>query len=262
MQEINTNKEFLEEFAWAIPNAFKYPLSTCRFEQGDLLYNTPKAYQGTWGKALPDISFIAQIKYPPRSLASKSQDDKGSVFATNWNSKVIFELDDRRANKKKTVITTQGRLYMMLWKGDSSFLDKNTNDPLPPVSPMSIVKNDNLAKTVGYFKHLANRMTYPKVFIMPFDRTSLLLSSKFAKIQEHLGEFIIKTKLALPEQTGLISDTGFIPTLRVACFYIDHELSKEVKAALKKALYKSSKNKKSQREHFRLKAHGHFEELD
>lgn len=41
------NKDYFNCFAWALPMAFKEPLASCCFEQGDILYDTPKAYEGT-----------------------------------------------------------------------------------------------------------------------------------------------------------------------------------------------------------------------
>ena len=47
----NQSDNFLDGFLWAVPTAFSDPLAACRFEQGDILYDTKKAYEGTWGRS-------------------------------------------------------------------------------------------------------------------------------------------------------------------------------------------------------------------
>jgi len=50
------NEDFFSCFAWALPKAFKDPIVSCCFEQGDVLYDTPKAYEGTWADALQHLT--------------------------------------------------------------------------------------------------------------------------------------------------------------------------------------------------------------
>jgi hypothetical protein len=38
--------DFFPKFKWAVPHAFGDALAACRFEQGDILYDTLMAYEG------------------------------------------------------------------------------------------------------------------------------------------------------------------------------------------------------------------------
>ena len=69
------NKDYFTCFDWAVPKAFKEPLASCRFEQGDILYDTPKAYEGTWADALQHLRFSIQIKSPARGTTSRLEKD-------------------------------------------------------------------------------------------------------------------------------------------------------------------------------------------
>jgi len=40
--------DYFDGFSWALPNAFADALALCRFEQGDMLYDTRRAYEGEW----------------------------------------------------------------------------------------------------------------------------------------------------------------------------------------------------------------------
>ena len=37
--------KYLEQFTWPVPKGFSDAVATCKFEQGDLLYNTCRAYE-------------------------------------------------------------------------------------------------------------------------------------------------------------------------------------------------------------------------
>src|SRR5690349_8100208 len=111
-------------FAWAVPTSFAAPLASCRFEQGDTLYDTVRGYE-EWNEALKHVHYGVQIKSPARSLGRSGNSDEEAVFADNWKSTVIFDLIDFKTSTKQEVQTTQGQLYTMLWRGDLSVLDPN-----------------------------------------------------------------------------------------------------------------------------------------
>jgi hypothetical protein len=119
-------------FSWCVPAAFSDPLGTCRFEAGDLLYDTPDAYQ-QWSEALKTLTFSVQVSSPKKSIGGNLGDDDADVFSRNWGSEVIFELTDFKRGKRKQVVTTQGRLYTLLWKGDFGGLDESIAAPPVPL---------------------------------------------------------------------------------------------------------------------------------
>ena len=43
--------EFIEQFAWALPKAFRDAVATCSFQEGDMLYSSRRAYDDgvNWG---------------------------------------------------------------------------------------------------------------------------------------------------------------------------------------------------------------------
>jgi hypothetical protein len=100
--------DYFDGFSWAVPVAFAEPLAACRFEEGDILYDTRRAYEGTWGEALPHIKHSIQVRSPMRGPGTKPEKEEESVFTDNWNMTVVFTLTDYKANKTKEITTTQG----------------------------------------------------------------------------------------------------------------------------------------------------------
>jgi hypothetical protein len=78
----NQTDEYFDGFNWAVPVAFAEPLAACRFEQGDILYDTRRAYEGSWGDALPHIKYSIQVKSPMRGPSTKSEKEEESSSRT------------------------------------------------------------------------------------------------------------------------------------------------------------------------------------
>jgi hypothetical protein len=254
MQE---DDRFFDGFSWAVLTAFAGPVAACRFELGDTLYDTRRAYEGTWGEALPYISWSIQVRSPSKSATAQSQ--SGSVtFSDNWNQRVDFDLRDYRKNTKTEIETAQGRLYTLLWKGDLGCLDETREAPPVPVLAMNILSD--LPKALDHFKGSAPA-TSRTLFLIPYDRSHELLRSKCQRIGDALSmRFDSGVLLASPEQAGLISETGFAPTARIACFCVDGKRS-HVEDLLKQTLYRPAKEKETDRDNFRLASHGHLQAL-
>ncbi|MDO6564656.1 hypothetical protein Q4488_14830 [Amphritea sp. 1_MG-2023] len=110
--------EFFSNFSWAVPQSFSDAVALCRFEEGDVLYDTSKAYDGSWGEAVKQITYFLQVRYPIRATSGE-KGNVGGVFEKNWSSEVRIEL---YKNQEKVgigqITTTQGRLYTAIWKGD------------------------------------------------------------------------------------------------------------------------------------------------
>lgn len=251
----NTSKYF-DEFAWAVPMAFLDPLSKCRFEQGDILYENKKVYQLSWDKALKLMNYSIQVSEPSRAQTAKTSQDSEMVFISNWDSEVVFDLHNYKNGTQEKIKSTQGRLYTLLWKGDLNAILNLEIAPPKPIIVKDVMKKLNTIKT--YIKS-----SIPTdgqcIFFFPFDLTNPILRNKPDKIRAKLDQqnesvsytifFKTATELDLP------SAELYSPTLRIAIFSMSGELEL-INEILKKALYTPSKNKKTQKEMFRLKAHG------
>lgn len=253
----NQANEFFDGFSWAVPLAFADPLAACRFEQGDILYNTRRAYEGAWGEALPHITYSVQVKFPSRGTGTKTGKEEDSVFTDNWNMTIVFSFTDHKENKTREVTTTQGRLYSLLWKGDLHVIDKDA--PPPPVPMLAMQILSDLPSAIYHVKKIVLKGEASNcVFLMPYDRTRLLLKTKFQKVEDSLKGFKTQICFVSPSEAELASETGFAPTVSIACFCVHGTPYSEIEQALKKALYTPSKDKKTDKEGYRITAHGYL----
>ena len=112
---------FFSNFAWAVPLAFSDALATCLFEEGDVLYDTPKAYRDDWSEAIKHISLSLQVRYPARATGVEKEDER-SIIEKNWNSEVHFDLYDHQ-EKKENSNTDNARsfIYFFMKRGYFSF---------------------------------------------------------------------------------------------------------------------------------------------
>lgn len=85
----------------------------CRFERGDLVYDRLEVYQ-KWEDAVKNIHYSIQVNLPAQGVGRATL--QAGVFEENWKSEVVFTLTDYKANDRRKVTTTQGRLYTLLWK--------------------------------------------------------------------------------------------------------------------------------------------------
>jgi hypothetical protein len=250
MSEFKEDKEYFDDFAWAIPIAFTDAIRTCCFQRGDTLYDTKKAYEGPWGEAKTHISYSIQVKSPLRTTLHKIQKEKNAaakdkVFGSNWKQSVIFNLTDYKKNKTKEITTSQGHLYTLLWKGNHNCLDEQ----IIVQQPQLTISNKEVKKAVPYFKRiLANDACEIIFFLMPYDRSNSLQKKKFDNIKSGFTNHTIKIEITTPKNAGFVSDKEFVPTLKIACFYFYRITSFQIEDILKKSLH--TKN---------INSHGHLE---
>lgn len=252
------NADFFDGFAWAVHKAFSEPLASCRFEQGDTLYDTSEAYEGRWDDALHRIRFSVQVQSPSRGSTSKTQKDDDSMFASNWRQPLTLKLTEYPLRETRMIATTQGRLYSTLWKGDLRQLEDGIPEPSIPKLPKEALKE--LPATMDFFvdQH-GEGLQHPVLFIMPFDETRDILRAKHDKVRNSLAqEFHPHIVLVPPKEAGLPKAEDYIPTLKIACFLMDTPNQEAVYTRLKAALYTPSKEKTTAVERFRLKVHGYL----
>ena len=236
--------EFFEGFKWPVPSAFKDALAKCRFELGDTLYNEKIVYLAEWGKAKETQPVSIQVTFPLKSVAGGTSAGSSSVFKSNWNSRVEFELTDRRMNNTRRISTFQGNLYTLLREGDLSCLE----DPSPAPMPSTAADIGNRLEKIQVGKKSASQ------FIMSVDETSDILVEKVRKIQKQLDGKAEVTQIPAHE-IDILKGENILPTVKVVVF--DCELqSQEMEQLIKDAVYVPVKNKKTDRERFRLRDHG------
>ena len=249
--------EYFDGFSWAVPTAFADALAACRFEQGDMLYDTRLAYNGTWGEAQQHIKHSIQVQSPMHGYGTKSDQDTALVFLDNWRMPVVFTLKDLAAAKSATVQTTQGQLYSLLWKDDLAII--HPDSPLPPAPVLAMQILDNLPAAEDYARtNLVAPGQSRIVFLMPYDRSQVLFRIKFAKVKKSLTRFVVRPSLVPPALAGLPSEGEFAPTVSIACFALERGSPREVEGALKQALYTPVRDRKTAKDAWRLSRHGHL----
>lgn len=242
--------DFLSGFKWALPAAFSDAAFLCSFEEGDIIYDTPLAYEGKWSSVRNKIQYFVQIKYPERGYSPVSTEC--GIFETNWFSEVRLEL---YKNHKRVTIgeirTTQGKLYSTLWKGDLTYiLNEDAKTPEPPINVQGVTKN--LGKTSAIVRKLTKGQP---TFVMVKDDTNPIAREKYLKIKKALSVYLQGVPIIMsPNEAGISNAENIIPTIQVIVFVTKDISSEELEKVVKSTLYTPSKNATTDR--FRVSAHG------
>jgi hypothetical protein len=238
---------FFTSFNWAVPIAFSDAVNLCRFEEGDVLYDTFSAYGGCWREAHHKIGFALQVLYPARS--SSAIKGAGGVFEKNWSSEVRVDLY-KNLRKPVSITTTQGKLYSALWKGDLDVLEAKVNPSLP-------IK---LKQIMPVLKELPNTLTnYSNghlTFILPRDISNSVSKLKYQKINSVLSPHLhMKNPIILsPKDAGLSNCETIAPTIDIVLFPMTLNSKEELTELIKSAVYVQSQSAK--RSMFRIASHG------
>lgn len=240
---MKTNTNFYDGFAWAVPRAFADPLAACRFELGDVLYDSRESYKG-----LPQSGHAVQVLEPSRGIGSPSSGQDASVFADAWRQEVVFEWHDFAAQTKRTITSTQGRLYTLLWKGDEATLDFSTPEPPIPLNAATFKKHLEL---------IARSLTHNDglTFIMATDVAADQLKEKLHKVTTALQGPLLCSRVLHPANS-LNLDAEFLPTVHAAVFHLGDVAPGTIEQALQAVLYKPSSEKAAAAPRFRLASHG------
>jgi hypothetical protein len=245
---------FFTEFKWAVLHAFSNALAACRFEQGDVLYDNQLAYMETWSEAEKHVSYSLQVKSPMRGSSAESPSSSETMFSANWSSRVVFEFCDHRAKITKTIETTQGRLYELLWHGDiNNYLSASLNIPMQASGLLNILAS--VSPTIE--KNVVKDSDVGGIFLLPFDISSQQLKEKRDQLMVCLAPHILDQKIISLKDAGVSDPFSFVPTAQIAAFVISKQSSQnDVSEAIKKSLYKPAKNKISSKEVFKISSHG------
>lgn len=242
--------EFFSNFSWAVPQAFSDAVALCRFEEGDVLYDTPRAYDSSWSEALKHITYSLQVRYPTRATSSEKE-EIGGVFEKNWNSEVRIELYKKQEKVGIGQIkTTQGRLYTAIWKGNLTVLENDTEAPPLPFNVKNVTKQLKELKEIA----LGFSVGFP-IFVMVRDRSNQVSREKYLKIYAMLKKHLSgEPKMLTPENARLKNWDTIAPTIEIAFFPVNAINREELESLVKQAVYVPSKNTK--KDMFRIGAHG------
>lgn len=134
-----TDLRFFEGFSWAVPTAFAGALAAYRFEQGDVLHRDRGAYRGDAPGSLEATSL--QVLAPPRSARAALADAEGDRRRANFESEVTLALVDLETGRRRELETTQGRLLMTLWRGDTTWIEGDAEAPAVPLGARELASS-------------------------------------------------------------------------------------------------------------------------
>lgn len=243
-------KEFITGFNWAVPSAFIDALASCRFEEGDTLYDTQEAYGPDWGIATTKIKNSIQVRFPSRGPTGTNENEN-AVFLSNWKSPVQVDLYEYpKISLVRKYETTQGRLYSMLWRGDLSLLELSGPMVKPPEGAKSLLKK------LEQVRYLAQQISKGcPVFVMPYDHAGRLTHSKFATLRSIMKKQTTAEPIVTSCRDAGIEDSEvYSPTVGIAVFPACGMSREGLEDSVKKAFYKPSTTAKNSG--FYLNRHG------
>ena len=271
--------EYFSEFKWAIPVSYSEALSQCMFAGGDLLYPTKNAYREYWDAQV--VRYAIQVEYPDRQR-TKPKEDVNEIFKKNWVSEVRvqkYALENSGSEQlTKTgdlIISTQGRLYTAMWKGDLAVLDTSSSEPeMPFVDTREMVRLKEVSPEIKkggvviQERVTTNRLEESKrfaleasdnklVFVMPFDRSNSTSVVKFNKIFKELQDNMVQEPLIVPAEQAMLDEwESYLPTLKIALFIVSNIERKTLELIIKRATYIPVKSKKTDRIAYDMRRHG------
>jgi hypothetical protein len=251
MQPSEVSMKFFSGFQWAVPTAFSDSVSKAWFVEGDVLYDHLAAYDSDWNTAIKSVQHTIQVRSPARSSGIGNQSTR-EVFSRNWATEVKIDLylHMKRVSPLQ-ITTTQGRLYVALWKGrvDTLFVDKVPH-PNMPISAHQTSKN--LKEVSSVATGIANG--HP-TFVMVRDFSNGVSREKFEKVLTVLRSHMNQDPVILtPSEAKMIASDEIAPTVEIAVFPTKGLDSIQLETLVKHAVYVPGKDAK--RDMFRLGTHG------
>lgn len=241
--------EFIDGFQWAVSTAFLDAIGQCRFEEGDILYDTQMAYGLNWSESKKHIQRWIQVRHPSRTMSTITTGE-GTIFENNWTTKIKLDFyDGTNKTTPRQITTTQGRLYTTLWKGDISTLtDRNPHPPIP--DRLKIV-----LKQIGSVQSIVKQRSEGKlIFVIPIDHSNRASQFKLSRIHQGLGSNLYKLFFLTPLESGIQNAESVAPTIAIACFLVSRITKEDLHECVKKMVYNPSKYAKT--DQYKISAHG------
>ena len=230
--------EFFENFKWAVPRALSSAVAICRFEQGDVLYSEQSGYQA-WPDGGRDLRYQLQVLDPPKSARVLASEQAGSRFSTNWASQIEFELTDRLLGHTSGSISTQGRVFSCLWRGDPEWLSEESPAPEAPLGQREL--HGRLEQIQGFVEaRLARIAGQPLcVYLSAVDESSDAARLKAQAVQTSLSDSFSNLICDAfgPGEAGLNPDYGLHPALSLRVLAVPTADLEAVEKGLREALY-------------------------
>lgn len=250
-------------FAWAVPSAFVRALASCRFELGDVIYDTMHGYD-PWHVALKHLKYHIEVKYPVRSSSKtvQAEPDADSVFRSNWGKTAEIYLKDYAADNTERIFTTQGRIYTCLATGDIGWLDTRHSAPRPPLLASDVMRClkcidlqeaaeiafDKLPVVAGLGKEV--------VVWLPHDLTNLVLCTKYRRLHMALSDrFSVRARLIQLPRDPVNGSSWYAPTVAVAELRVHTPDVAAVNAVCKAILFQAAADKSGS---FSMRRHGYI----
>ena len=226
---------FFEGMAWPVPIAFAGAIAAMRFEQGDVLYRDPEAYDVLEAKIPEGLSAI-QVLLPKRSArAAAASDFDGDRRQASWQSEVTIELVDLARGETETRFLTQGKLAMAIFTGDDDWLDLERETPPMPRSARAL--QQRLDETLASFdaRQTAGRGCR---FVFAVDVASDASRTKAASVEEGLRASGAVERIELSAKDAGIADAEtYHPTAVVRCLVMPGRATEDVLPVLRERLY-------------------------
>jgi hypothetical protein len=252
--------DLLPGFAWPLPRAFASAVSVCRFEQGDLLYDAPGAYEAWKRGRAKRLGCRVQVLDPPRTARTAPAETEGSRFAANWASPMTLELADGSGARPRTVRCTQGRLFTCVWRGAPELLvdvePGGASDPPLPLGSRELQKQLEIAVPA---LEDALRGDPPRVlFASVVDESSEASLAKARGIEAALTRrYALEVVSLSPGEAQVPDGEAYHPALRLRGSAVPEADPKAVRELLKRALYSPTRSgADSSADRFKLERHG------
>ena len=261
--------ELFSRFSWAVPSAFAAAVSSCRFEQGDVLYSDAGAYENSSGADAGKGAYL-QILDPPRSARALTSEGEGQRFFANWESSVEFEWMDYETGRREERSSTQGRIFTCLWRGEPAWLEPESESPDPPRPLLLRDLHNRIEESIPAFASRFKRTRKKAgaagkymLFVLATDYAGDASRVKAESVLAALRVGIELTSCDLSPEKAKIGDGDcFHPSLFVRGIAIESQNSEAVQATLKALLYGGSKDPDSEDARFQLARHGALVEFE
>jgi hypothetical protein len=225
---------FFEGMAWPIPIAFSGAIAAMRFEQGDVLYRVPRAYDTLEGQIPKGLSAI-QVILPKRSARATPSESDGDRRQSNWQSEVTVELIDLARGQTEKRVLTQGKLAMAVFRGEDAWLEPDREEPPMPRSARVLQQRLEQTLTIFDARQTARRGCR---FIFAVDLASDASRTKAAGVEESLRATGALERIELSaEQAGVEDAQTYHPTAVVRCLVMPNRTTEEVLPILRDRLY-------------------------
>jgi hypothetical protein len=267
LKDGESEMEMYSRFSWAVPQAFGAAISSCRFEQGDVLYSDTAAYDDSNGGVPPSGAHI-QVLDPPRSARAISGDAESQRFFANWESPIQFEWMDYAAGKSEVRTSTQGRVFTCLWRGEQGGLDPDRESPDPPRPFLLRDLHGRVEESIPEFQSYFGGTKRPKakgrmLFAMATDHASDTSRVKAESVVMTLrSRFEVTWCDRSPAEVGLADGDCFHPSLFVRGFSVETDDAEGLRGSLKDLLYGGNKDLSSEDARFQLARHGVLVDMD